>query len=77
MKGWQREIITVMLRFVALLAVAAFAVFLFNHLYLRETSLDERVELLEKKMDLKMRPVINRQNASVYNSDGEIVIEEH
>ena len=40
-------------------------------------SMEARVEILERQMKQKIRPVINVARASIYNSDGEIVIEEH
>ena len=37
--------------------------------------MNERIALLEKQMQDKIRPVIQINRATVYNSDGEIVIE--
>ena len=40
-------------------------------------SLEGRVELLEKQIHQKLRPIVakNIQSATIFNSDGEIVIE--
>jgi len=38
---------------------------------------EARIELLERKMEEKFRPMIMVNKATIYNSDGEIVIEEH
>lgn len=36
-----------------------------------------RVNDLERKMERKFRPMINVTRASIYNTDGEVVIETH
>jgi len=38
-------------------------------------SVNERIALLEKQMKDKIRPVIQINRGTVYNTDGEIVIE--
>jgi len=40
-----------------------------------DDSLNARIALLEKQMKDKIRPVIQINRATVYNTDGEIVIE--
>lgn len=42
----------------------------------RVATLEERVKMLEEMMREKTRPVIHIERGTVYNSDGEIVIEE-
>lgn len=40
----------------------------------RKQSMEDRVELLEKRMAEKARPVIHIQRATVYNARGEIAV---
>lgn len=43
---------------------------------MERSSLEERVETLEELMREKSRPVIHIERGTVYNSDGEVVIED-
>ena len=38
-------------------------------------SIEARIELLEKQIESKIRPIIQINRATVYNTDGEIAIE--
>ena len=40
-----------------------------------DDAVDDRITLLEKQIKDKVRPVIQINRATVYNTDGEIVIE--
>ena len=42
----------------------------------QKESMEGRIELLERKIEEKFRPMIMVNRATIYNSDGEIVIEE-
>lgn len=45
-----------------------------NHM--RE-SFQDRITILEGQMQRRIRPIIHINRASVYNSDGEVVVESH
>ena len=71
MKRWAYNLMTVMLLIVFLLM----GISLYDWKYGSDTGVDARIELLEKQMREKTRPVINIQRATVFNSDGELIIE--
>ena len=52
------------------------AVMILNTRNMERSSLEERVATLEELMREKSRPVIYIQRGTVYNSDGEVVIED-
>jgi len=67
--------------FIALAGVVTFCLIMIGALAIdwymgTADSREARITLLEQKMREKTRPVINVQRATIYNTDGEIVIED-
>ena len=64
-----------------LLIVSAFfflstgAFLLWDHYTTLERSQNDRLTLLEMQMKIKMRPIIQVNQATIYNADGEVVVE--
>ena len=68
-------------RTIAIVATIAGAAFILGLIVLDSRNmerlvLEERVEMLEEMMREKSRPVIYIERGTVYNSDGEVVIED-
>ena len=57
-------------------ATIILAVMILQTRTMERSSLEERVATLEEMMREKSRPVIHIERGTVYNSDGEVVIEE-
>ena len=62
--------------FLSFALILALAVILWDWRSGVDVSVDARIALLEEQMKDKIRPVIRINRATVYNTDGEIVIEE-
>ena len=69
--------VTKVLNFIAVLLALGLLVYFYVDTREREIdSLNARLELMEQKIRERTRPVINIQRATVYNTDGEIVIQD-
>jgi len=60
----------------ALLFVLTGLFLLWDHHTMQERSQNDRLTQLEIQMKMKMRPIIQVNRATIYNTDGEIVVEE-
>ena len=58
-----------------LIAVFIYAVAVQDQTKMCNESIEARIELLERQMESKIRPIIQINRATVYNTDGEIVVE--
>lgn len=71
MKDWVLGIVTGIAT-----ATVILAVIILDTRNMERSSLDRRVATLEEMMREKTRPVIHIERGTVYNSDGEVVIED-
>ena len=69
------DIIGVVFLIVFTVAAFLFAGIVWDEMTMSGDSVDARIALLEEQMKEKSRPVIRINRGTVYNTDGEIVIE--
>lgn len=69
------DVIGAIVLIVFLAAVLIYAGAVWDERSMATGAVDARIALLEKQMQDKIRPVIQINRATVYNTDGEIVIE--
>ena len=69
------DIIGIMILIVFMVAAFLYAGTVWDERTMSGDSVNARIALLEKQMKDKVRPVIQINRATVYNTDGEIVIE--
>ena len=69
------DIIGIIILVVFLAAALLYAGMVWDEKTMSDDSVNDRIALLEKQMRDKIRPVIQINRATVYNTDGEIVIE--
>ena len=70
------DVIGIIILVMFLVAALLYAGAIWDERTMSADSVNERVALLEKQMKDKIRPVIQINRGTVYNTDGEIVIEE-
>ena len=69
------DIIGIMILVVFMVAAFLYAGAIWDEKTMSGDSVNDRIALLERQMQDKIRPVIQINRATVYNTDGEIVIE--
>ena len=70
------DIVGIMILVVFMVAAFLYAGAVWDEKTMSGDSVNARIALLEDQMKEKIRPVIQINRATVYNTDGEIVIEE-
>ena len=69
------DIIGIMILIVFMVAAFLYAGAVWDERTMSSDSVNDRIALLEKQIQDKIRPIIQINRATVYNTDGEIVIE--
>ena len=69
------DVIGIIILVVFLVAVFLYAGAVWDERTMSSESVNDRIALLEEQMKEKTRPVIQINRGTVYNTDGEVVIE--
>ena len=69
------DIVGIIILVVFLLVAFLYAGAVWDEKTMSSDSVNDRIALLERQMKDKVRPIIQISRATVYNTDGEIVIE--